>query len=91
MLKESIECYEKALQVITPKQSPVGWIMTTANLGDARIMLAMQLNDSELARKAIADFGSIVDYFHNTRLAKYLALAKEHHVSAQAVLQQIAI
>ncbi len=91
MLKKSVECYEKALQVITPEQSPVGWVMTTANLGDARLMLAMQLNESELARKATVDFGSIVDYFHNARLVKHLTLARKHHASAQSILQQIAI
>ena len=90
MLKESVECYEKALEVITPKQSPLGWVMATSNLGDARLMLAMQLNESEFARKATADFGNIVDYFQNARLAKYLVIAKEHQTSAQDILQRMA-
>jgi len=90
MLKESVECYKKALEVITPKKSPVGWVMATANLGDAQLMLAMQLNESEFARKATADFGNIVDYFQNARLAKYLGIAKEHQASAQDILQRMA-
>jgi hypothetical protein len=68
---------------------PMGWAMTTANLGVARKTLAEQTKDADIARQAVTDFETVSEVFRNASHAQYYELCEEQRAKTLKVLVEL--
>ena len=64
----------------------MGWAMTLANLGAARMLLAEKTEKADTALLALTEFDEVVEYFREVSHAQYMELAEEQRKNAQALV-----
>ena len=67
----------------------MGWAMTLANLGAARMVLAEMTKDSEVAALALNDFDEVVNYFQEASHSQYMELGEEQRKLAQTLVTEL--
>ncbi len=78
--------YENALKEVTRERNAMGWAMTLANLGAARMTLAEMSENSSVGLLALNDFDEVVKYFQEASHSQYMELAEEQRNNVQALV-----
>ncbi len=86
LIAEAVTAYENALKEVTRERTAMGWAMTLANLGAARMVLAEMTENSSIALLALNDFDEVVGYFQEASHSQYMELAEEQRKRAQALV-----
>ena len=64
----------------------MGWAMTLANLGAARMKLAEMTENAVVALTALNDFDEVVKYFQEASHSQHMELGEEQRKKAQALV-----
>ena len=86
LLEESVTAYENALKEVTRERTAMGWAMTLANVGAARLILAEMTESADVALMALNDFDEVVKYFQEASHSQYMELGEEQRKKAQALV-----
>ena len=86
LLEEAVTAYENALKETTRERTAMGWAMTLANLGAARMLLAEMTKNRDIALMALNDFDEVVNYFQEVSHSQYMELGEEQRKKAQALV-----
>ena len=84
--EDAITAFENALMEVTRERTAMGWAMTLANLGAARMLLAEKTKSAAVALMALNDFDEVVEFFREVSHAQYMELANEQRKKAQTLV-----